>query len=117
MSEQLIAPSPGLEWDTADRMRKSLRTSGIKVAAMAEYMGVERQTVGNWMGGRTGPSGAVLRLWALRTGVSLEWLVSGEVPHFGDTPPTKLPRLDSNQQPAGYRTGVVIDMQTRRRVA
>jgi transcriptional regulator with XRE-family HTH domain len=42
---------------------------------MADYLGVSRQSVGNWMTGRIEPSLQTLRLWALRCGVSYEWLV------------------------------------------
>jgi hypothetical protein len=70
------AMSPGLvpEWDMADRMRKALRHGGLTVAAMAEYPGVSRQSVENWTGGRIEPGTQTLRLWALRTGLSYDWL-------------------------------------------
>jgi transcriptional regulator with XRE-family HTH domain len=41
---------------------------------MADYLGVSRQSVGNWMNGRIDPSLQTLRLWALRCGVNYEWL-------------------------------------------
>jgi len=46
---------------------------------MADYLGVSRQSVGNWMNGRIEPSQQTLRLWAMRTGVSFEWLAGGPV--------------------------------------
>lgn len=65
-------------WDTADRMRKALQVSGIRCQDMAKRLGVSRGTVGNWINGRTSPRVAVLRLWALETGVSFDWLRDGE---------------------------------------
>lgn len=65
-------------WDTADRMRKALRVSGVSIEEMAEYLGVSRRSVGNWIGGRVDPSVQTLRLWALRTGAPLEWLHHGD---------------------------------------
>lgn len=65
-------------WDLADRMTKSLRVSGMKVQDMAEYLGVSRGSVGNWINGRVVPSTPVLKLWALRTGAPYEWLLTGE---------------------------------------
>ena len=65
------------EWDVADRMRKALRHAAISVADMADYLGVSRKSVGNWIGGRTDPSVQTMRLWALRCGVDYEWLRSG----------------------------------------
>jgi len=68
-----------LEWDVADRMRKSLRHSDVGVSDMAAYLGVARNTVSTWINGRIEPSRQTLRLWALRTGVQFEWLESGTV--------------------------------------
>jgi DNA-binding XRE family transcriptional regulator len=62
-------------WDTADRMRKALREADIGVQEMAAYLGVARNTVSTWINGRIEPSTQTLRLWALRCGVSYEWLV------------------------------------------
>ncbi|HEY5116221.1 MAG TPA: helix-turn-helix transcriptional regulator [Nakamurella sp.] len=67
------------EWDLADRLRKSLRAAGVPVAEMAEYLGVTRNTVGNWINGRVQPSVQTMRLWAMRTSVPYEWLRSGAV--------------------------------------
>lgn len=78
MSEQstpTIATVPS--WDVADRMRKSLRVSGMSVQEMADYLGVARNTVGTWINGRIQPGAQTLRLWAMRTGVPHEWLRDG----------------------------------------
>lgn len=93
------------QFDLADRMRKALRTSDLGVQEMADYLGVARSTVGKWINGHINPSKQSLRLWALRTGVDFDWLVTGESPHQleADEGLAMLPRLDSNQQPAGYR--------------
>lgn len=93
------------EFDLADRMRKALRSSGVGVMEMADYLGVARNTISNWINGHVAPSKQSLRLWALRTGVDFEWLQTGEKPHqlVADEAALVLPRLDSNQQPAGYR--------------
>jgi hypothetical protein len=48
--------------------------------------------VGAWINGHRTPSPMALRLWAQRTGVSLEWLTEGD----GWAP------RDSNAQPTGY---------------
>jgi transcriptional regulator with XRE-family HTH domain len=66
------------QWDLADRMAKSLRTAGIGVQEMADYLDVHRNTVGGWLHGRIRPDVRTLRLWALRTGVSYEWLLHGD---------------------------------------
>lgn len=93
------------QFDLADRMRKALRTSGIGSTEMAGYLGVARTTVSNWINGHVQPSMQTLRLWSMRTGVDLYWLQTGENPHQleADEGDVALLRLDSNQQPAGYR--------------
>jgi len=72
-------------------MRKALQHSDVSVQEMASYLGVTRNTVGNWTNGRTGPGTQTMRLWALRTGVPLEWLLTGAIPEWGER--------DSNPQP------------------
>lgn len=73
MSEQ-PAPLDAPPWDVADRMRKALRHAGIGVQEMADYLGVSRTSASNWINGRIAPSTQTLRLWALRTGTSYDWL-------------------------------------------
>lgn len=77
MSEQPTAGAD-LEFDLADRMRKGLRIADMGVAEMADYLGVARTSVGNWINGRVRPGTQTLRLWSLRCGVPYEWLVEGE---------------------------------------
>lgn len=93
------------EFDLPDRMRKALRAAGMTVQEMADYLGVARNTASNWINGKNPPSKQTQRLWALRTGVSFDWLQTGENPHqlVADEGVEMLPRLDSNQQPAGYQ--------------
>lgn len=64
-------------WDLGDRLGKSLKHAGVKVGEMAEYLGVSRNTVGNYTNGRTAPDRRTLLLWAMRTGVPFEWLQTG----------------------------------------
>jgi transcriptional regulator with XRE-family HTH domain len=63
-------------------MRKALRHAGLGPQQMADYLGVSRQSVGNWVNGRVEPSVQTVRLWAIVTGVSYRWLCHGnEGPH------------------------------------
>ena len=85
MSTTEAAPGVAVpEFDLADRMRKALRTSGVGVQEMADYLGVARNTVSTWINGRIEPSTQTKRLWALRTGVPFEWLDRGEVTPAND---------------------------------
>ena len=103
------------EFDKADRLRKALRVADLGVQDIADYLGVSRNTVGSWINGRTEPNVGYTRLWALRTGVPFEWLRTGKSPDQEGPGPgaqvttarrsrSVLPRLDSNQEPAGYPT-------------
>lgn len=76
------------EWDLADRMRKALRHAGLGVQEIAEYLGVARNTVSNWINGRIEPSTQTLRLWALRCGVDYGWLRGTASPHPAVSIPT-----------------------------
>lgn len=66
------------EWDLADRLRKSLREADIGVQEMADYIEVGRNTVSNWINGRTRPPASALRLWSMRCGIPIEWLRDGD---------------------------------------
>ena len=95
-----------LAFDMPDRMRKALRISGIGVTEMAGVLGVERNTVGNYISGRTRPNRATVAMWAMKTGVPMAWLENGAVPAPSPTPGPSdtLPRLDSNQQPSDLQS-------------
>ncbi len=81
MTQSVSPEGMPLEFDVADRMRKALRGSGVKVGEIAEYLGVSRNAVGTWINGHIEPSTQTLRLWALRTGYPYVWLKDGESPH------------------------------------
>ena len=66
------------EWDLGDRMRKSLRHADLEFQQMADYLGVSRNSISNWINGKTRPNQPALRLWAMRTGVPYEWLREGQ---------------------------------------
>ena len=77
-----------------DRLDKALEVSGVKVTEMAMILGVSRQTIGNYLSGRTTPKLGVLKVWADETGVDLEWLKTGEIPPGIHGPyPVDQPRL------------------------
>ena len=94
-------------FDRADRMRKSLREADINVQEMASYLEVNPQTVGRWINGHVAPSKQTMRLWALRTGVPLVWLETGQAP--GEPGPDEgYTARDSNPEPAGWANGLVV---------
>lgn len=69
-----------LEFGLADRLAKSLQVSGITTAEIAEAVDCSLRTIGNYTSGRTRPGKLVMREWAARTGVPLQWLETGIFP-------------------------------------
>lgn len=73
---------PELQWDIADRLRKTLRIYDVSVQEMADYLEVNRNTVGAWLNGRNEPRKRDVRLWAMRIGRPdlVDWLFDGAAP-------------------------------------
>lgn len=66
------------QFTLGDRLDKALRVAGVSHQEMAEYLGVSRNTIGNYIAERTHVSEGTLRLWSFRTLVPLEWLRGDE---------------------------------------
>lgn len=86
-----------LTFDLPDRLGKSLQVSGLSVADMAEYLDVHRNTIGGWLHRRIKPSTQTVRLWALRTGVSYDWIRNGD----DAVHPRDAARRDDQVRPGG----------------
>lgn len=65
-------------WTVGDRLGKALAHAGVGVQEMADYLGVSRNTISNYLHGRVRPDKRTLMLWAFRTGVDRVWIESGE---------------------------------------
>ncbi|MDB2211739.1 helix-turn-helix domain-containing protein [Mycobacteroides abscessus] len=76
------------EFDKADRLKKAISVSDTGVAEMAEYLGVTRETLSRYLNGRNETPLAIVRLIAMRTGVPVEWILTGNAP---DGPGPELP--------------------------
>lgn len=106
MAQQDIGTIP--QWTRGDRMRKALHHADVSVHDMAEYLGVARNTASTWINDRIEPSTQTMRLWAIRTGVPLEWLLHGDTPSEVPQGSTYTP-----QYPAGDGLAQVIPMHRR----
>lgn len=69
-----------LEFTLGDRLRKSLHVAGVASQEMAETLEVNRNTISRWINGTSEPKRLYLRMLAMRTGVPLEWLETGNTP-------------------------------------
>lgn len=91
-----------LDFDQADRMRRALRVSGVSVQEMADHLRVTRNTIGNWINGRSEPRSRDLQDFASKTGVPEKWITTG-----------------TNHKPGDYKAGVTSPshvMRPRNRV-
>lgn len=63
------------------RMRIAQERSGLTVGQLADRLGYSRSQLSRWMhdAGRA-PRDIVLTAWALATGVSVDWLRTGQAP-------------------------------------
>ncbi len=76
--------SAKLSFGLPDRLAKALDVANVSSIEMADYLGVSRTTISNYTSGRTPVKKQTLRLWAMRTGIPLVWIETGE---FGDDDP------------------------------
>lgn len=94
-----------LAWDLPDRLAKSMRVSGLRSSALGDQLGVSRNTIANYLAGRTAPDRRTLIAWAFATGVPLTWLETGQAQT--DNPPgpgTSYTARDSNPEPTDVCT-------------
>ena len=89
-----ISYQPGAipQWTVADRLRKAREMTGMDQGQFAEHAGLSRTGVNAAEGGKTTPRRSTLKLWALSTGVPLQWIETGEAPsRDGDGAPAVRP--------------------------
>ncbi len=67
-------------WTMADRLRKARELTGLEQIPFAIESGISRATVSNAENGHSTPHRGTLALWSATTGVSLQWLETGEAP-------------------------------------
>lgn len=84
LAEQTCANNEGMtntetipEFPVHYRLRLALESAGVTPEQMAAELGCHVNTVHNYLGGRTHPRRPALAVWALRTGVPVEWLLTG----------------------------------------
>ncbi len=65
------------EWTLGWRLNRALSHAGISAADMAADLGVSRATVSRWINDHGAPPRVgYVKLWAMRCGVSLEWVLA-----------------------------------------
>lgn len=109
---QMHTTSDGLAFDLIDRLHKSMRVSGKTATALSSDLGVHRNTVNNYLAGRTEVDRRTLIAWAFATGVPFAWLETGEDegssnpdgPDGGGLPSDALANLTRSKQSRTRRT-------------
>jgi len=66
------------EWSITDRLRKARDLTGLDQDEFAELIGVSRGTVSSYENGSEHHKRPYLLAWAIGSGVSYEWLVTGK---------------------------------------
>lgn len=72
------------QWTLRWRLQRALAHGGVSIEEMAAELGVSRQTVSRWLNEHGQPRAGFLKLWAMRCGVSYEWLATGSAVSFKD---------------------------------
>ena len=89
------------EFTVADRLRKAREVTGLDQTQFAAEIDVSRGTVSNYEQGRTNVRRIVLKAWALRSGVPIEWIETGAVgPQDDGGGAAERPRQGSNLRPS-----------------
>lgn len=103
-------------WTRGDRLGRALRAAGVQKQEMADYLGVSRNTVGNYIADRGDPSRATMIAWAMKCGVNLAWLEHGEAPHpAGPDEGLSYTARDLNPEPADSVSATVYHLIPRMR--
>lgn len=65
-------------FELTHRLARSLEWSGVSKVEMANALGVSRQTIDNYIKGRTVPTRGYLRAWADECRIPFDWLAFGD---------------------------------------
>ncbi|MCM0622596.1 helix-turn-helix domain-containing protein [Nocardioides bruguierae] len=91
------------QWTQGDRLRKARQKTGMTAREFANELGVSHGTITNAENDNRDVRAITIKLWALVTGVPLQWLQTGVAPT--DVPDPNSPAL----QPAGPAYQPAID--------
>src|SRR5690349_19437899 len=89
------------------RLRMAMENTDLDQGEWANYLGVNRNTITRWTHDKSPVARGQLIAISLRSGVPIEWIENGTGPSDNNDGGDELPRLDSNQQPSGYRPRVL----------
>ncbi len=105
MTVEMVGRIP--EFTQGDRLRKARQLTGMNTREFAKEIGVSQKSITDAECDKVKPRRITLMAYSMRTGVPLEWLETGKNPNHSG-PGEKLPRLDSNQEPAAASTSLIF---------
>ncbi|MDS2172492.1 helix-turn-helix transcriptional regulator [Nesterenkonia sp. CL21] len=68
------------QFTKGDRLRKARELTGLSATEFGKDIGVSRNSISRAENGDTEPRRMLMLAWAMRSGVSLKWLETGEAP-------------------------------------
>lgn len=89
-------------WTIGDRLRKARENTGLDGRSFADEIGISGTALYSAESGKSRPREITLRAWALRTGVPLVWLKTGEAPSPSDDGAEECRLTESNRRPIHY---------------
>src|SRR5690606_16848470 len=78
MTQQPIGAGAVPEWELRHRLIRAREYAGLEQSELARELGTSRNTISNAERGKSVPRRSLKMAWALRTGVSLTWLETGQ---------------------------------------
>jgi len=90
------------EWEKRHRLIRAREWAGLEQAELARELGVSRNTVSNAERGRSEPRRSLVMAWAMRTGVDLRWLETGQAGP-SSTPPDSVRPLGLEPRTQWFR--------------
>ncbi len=76
------------EWTISDRLMKARTSAGLEQTELSRITGISRATISAAENGHRMPTKGNVNLWALATGVPVEWILTGYTPRDLNPEPT-----------------------------
>lgn len=90
------------EWTLSDRLMKARTSAGFEQSQLSEVTGLARATISAAENGHRTPTKANLNLWALATGVPIEWILTGKYTPRDLNPEPTVSRFERARQSRGH---------------
>lgn len=88
------------QWTVGDRLRKARTTTGLTAKAFADEIGISTKTALDAESDKRAPRRITLLAYAMRSGVPVEWLETGNAPQPKPGGEGLYTARDSNPEPA-----------------